>query len=136
VQKGFESQLEEARRCANRGELEQALEACDRAIAADRLHAASHYLRATVLQEQGNTTEAIAGFKRALYLEPDFILAHFALGNLARMEGRISEAERHFSHTATLLRGWNPDDIIPESGGVTAATLLDTIAARAGQQKV
>src|SRR5205085_2902282 len=42
----------EARRLANEGNLTAALAACDRALAADKLVAAHHYLRGVILQEQ------------------------------------------------------------------------------------
>ena len=118
---------EQARSYANSGQLAQALEWCERAIAADRLHAGYHYLRATILQEQ-NSLEAAAALKRALYLEPNFVLAHYALGNLARREGRTAEAVRHFENALSLLRARSPDEILPESDGLTTERLAQMIS--------
>ena len=73
-----------ARALANQGKLADALAWCDRWIATDKLNSAGHYLRAVVLQERGDNEQARRSLQRAVYLCPDFVLAHFALGNLAR----------------------------------------------------
>ena len=41
-----------------------------------------------VLQELGERGRARAALQRAIYLQPEFTLAHFALGNCARAEAR------------------------------------------------
>jgi chemotaxis protein methyltransferase CheR len=117
-----------ARAHANRGELEQALAWCDRWIAADKLNSASHYLRALILFEQGEHGEVAASVQRALYLSPDFVLAHFTLGNVARRAGQYADARRHFTNALHLLDRYGDDDLLPESDGLTAGRLSETIA--------
>jgi chemotaxis protein methyltransferase CheR len=116
-----------ARALANQGRLPDALAWCDRWVAADKLDAAAHYLRALVLLEHGHEDDARRSLQRALYLDPDFVLAHFALGNLARSRGTHDEADKHFANTLHLLARLQPDDRLPESDGLTAARLTETI---------
>ena len=116
-----------ARALANRGKLAEALVWCDRWIAADKLDAAGHYLRAVVLLEQGDPEQARRALQRAIYLQPDFVLAHFALGNLARSGGRNGEAGKYFANALDLLARLQPDTLPPESDGLTAARLTETI---------
>ncbi|MDP2138888.1 MAG: CheR family methyltransferase, partial [Candidatus Didemnitutus sp.] len=118
-----------ARALANQGRLAEALTWCDRWIAADKLDSAAHYLRAVVLLEQGGPEEARRSLQRAVYLRHDFVLAHFALGNLARGGGKAGEAGRHFGNARQLLARLQPDDPLPESDGLTAGRLLETITA-------
>ena len=87
---------------ANRGELPQALEWCQQAIAADKLNPGGHYLLAVILQEQGRLPEAVASLKRTLYLDQDFTLAHFALGNLHQRQGKLKEAIPFFEKARSL----------------------------------
>lgn len=117
-----------ARALANQGRLEEGLAACEKAIAADKLHAAYHYLRATILQEKGDADEAGIALQRALYLDPHFVLAHFALGNLAHQRGAHEEALKHFSNAMLLLRLIPPGHALPESDGITAGRLAAIIA--------
>ena len=118
-----------ARALANQGKLAEALTWCDRWIAAEKLNAAGHYLRAVVLLEQGNPEQARRSLQRAIYLHPDFVLAHFSLGNLARRSGRNGEADKHFANALHLLARLQPDTPLPESDGLTAARLTETITA-------
>jgi chemotaxis protein methyltransferase CheR len=117
----------QARILANQGLLAQALEWCDKAIAAERLDPALHYLRATILQEQGGTGEAVNSLKRAIYLDHRFVLAHFALGNLHRLLGKSREADKHFQNVLSSLKEYRQEEILPESEGITAGRLREII---------
>lgn len=116
-----------ARALANQGRLAEALAWCDRWVAADRLDPAGHYLRAIVLLERGDPVQARFSLQRAIYLHPSFVLAHFALGNLARGGGKMDQADKHFANALDLLREHQPDDLLPESDGLTAGRLAEFI---------
>jgi chemotaxis protein methyltransferase CheR len=116
-----------ARALANQGRLADALGWCDRWIAADKMAAAGHYLRAVVLLEHGHPDDARGSLQRALYLEPNFVLAHFALGSLARSRDKHDQADKHFANTLDLLGRLQPHDVLPESDGLTAGRLTETL---------
>lgn len=118
-----------ARVYANQGKLPEALEWCKKAIFADKLNPACHYLLATILQEQGRVEETVISLKRALYLDQNFVLAHFALGNLTKKQGRPKESEKHFQNVLSLLNRYQSEDILPESEGITAGRLVEIIRA-------
>lgn len=117
-----------ARSLGNQGRLTEALEWCDLWIASDKMNRASHYLRAMVLMESGDHVQARISFRKALYLDPDFVLAHFALGHLALGAHRHRDAGRHFSQATRLLQELPHDHLLPESEGLTAGRLMETIA--------
>ena len=56
-------------------------------------------------------------------LDPQFVLAHFASANLARIEGKRPEARKHYRNTLELLKGRAPGDVLPESEGLTVERL-------------
>jgi chemotaxis protein methyltransferase CheR len=115
------------RALANQGQLADALAWSERWLAADKLDCAAHYLHAMILAEQGEREAARRSLNRALYLRPEFALAHFALGNLARAQGR-GEANRHFENALQLLRACPADQLLPESDGLDAGRLMEIIA--------
>ena len=117
-----------ARACADAGRLDEALEWCDKAIAADRLNPGHYYLLASIEQERGQIEAAERSFGRALYLAPDFALAHFALGNLCLSGARQHEARRHFGNALSLLRAAPAETLLPESDGLSAGRLIEIIA--------
>ncbi|MDD5035665.1 MAG: hypothetical protein PHE55_13000 [Methylococcaceae bacterium] len=117
-----------ARSLANLGKLEEALQWCEKAIDADRLKPRHYYLRASILQEMGHIEEAVIALKRTLYLDARFILAHVALGHIARKQGKIDEMRRHFDNACMELRHYSQDEVLDESEGLTAGRLMEIIA--------
>lgn len=118
-----------ARALANQGRLADALIWCDRWVAAHKMDAAAHYVRAAVLLELGQPDEARSALQRCLYLESTFVLAHFALGHLAGSRGHDVQAGKHFANALQLLSRLSADDVLPESDGLTAGRLVETIIA-------
>lgn len=112
---------------ANLGELAEAVKWCEKAIAANKLYPAAHYLLATIHQELGQVEIAAQSLMRTLYLDPDFVLAHFALGNLCLSQGRRHEAERHFDNALALLHSLPHDELPLEASGLTAGRLTEII---------
>ena len=113
------------RSLANEGKLPDALAWSERWIAADKLDAAAHYLNAMVLRELGKPDEAQRSLQRAIYLQPEFALAHVALGNLAP----DAQANRHFENALRILRARPPQEAVPESDGLTAVRLTEMVTA-------
>ncbi|MCC6455547.1 MAG: chemotaxis protein CheR [Caldilineaceae bacterium] len=128
--------LAEARVRADQGELDEALAWCRRAIAADRLNLSAHYLYATIQEDRGEIEGAIDSLKRVLYLHPEFILAHFSLGCLARRQGRQREADKHFANMLGLLHTYRQDEVVPEADGLTAGQLREMMRSVSSWEKL
>ena len=109
---------------------------CDAALRDHKANSDLHYLRATILQELGNVDEASASLKRAIYLDPGFVVARFTLGNLAAQAGRMAEADREFRNALTLARKLKPETILRSSEGITAARMAEMISATLIQEQV
>jgi chemotaxis protein methyltransferase CheR len=114
----------QARKLANEGNLADALDYCDRSIAADGLNSSAHYLRAVILQEQGDIERATGSLRSALFVDPNFVPAHLALAGIARKRSKPAEAARHLKNAKKLLRRYPPMELLPEFEGVSAARLL------------
>lgn len=116
-----------ARIYANLGELATARSWAEQAIAADRTDAASHYLRAMILEEQNMIADAFVSLQRTLYLAPGFVLAHFALGNLTLRQDKRAESVRHFNNALDFLRSYSDEAVLPHSDGMAAGRLREMI---------
>lgn len=112
---------------ANQGKLDEARGFCEEAVLTDKCNPHLHYLLATIFEEQKKGDEARASLKKALYLDRNFVLAHFALANLSLRAGKRADARKHFGNVTEILSGYKPDDIIPESEGITAGRLSEII---------
>jgi chemotaxis protein methyltransferase CheR len=115
------------RMLANQGDLGGALRCCERWIAADKIDARAHYLYAAILEAQGERAAARRSLLRTVYLEPEFVLAHVALGNLTSAEGRRGQAARHLKNALDLLAAHSPLELVPESEGMTVAQLVEIV---------
>ena len=112
---------------ANQGNLSEAISLCERAISAEKGDPGHYYLRATILQEQGEPEKAAADLRRALYVDQDFVPAHLLLGNLALRQGKREESARHFKNAFELLHRRLPDEVVPGTEGLTAGRLMEII---------
>jgi chemotaxis protein methyltransferase CheR len=112
---------------ANAGRLDDALECCDRAIAVLKLDARAHHLRAVILEELNRFADAEASLQRAVYLDPDFALAHFGLGQLALRREKSAAARKHFANTAALLGKLSPGEPLSSFDGLTAGRLAEIL---------
>ncbi|MBE0648256.1 MAG: tetratricopeptide repeat protein [Bacteroidales bacterium] len=118
-----------ARTKANLGKLKEAGELCERAIQLDKLNPALHYLMATVMHEQGNDEKAINLLNRSVYLDYDFTLAWFLLGNLWMRAGNYESGKKSYKQAMISLAKLPPDDILPESDGITVERFKEILNA-------
>jgi chemotaxis protein methyltransferase CheR len=119
--------IEKIRLLANGGELKEALALCNEGIKSDILSIALYSLRASIFQELEMFGDAIASFKQAIYLDPDFIMGHFALGNLFFKQEKQKHAKMHFNNVLALIKSMKNEDIIPESDGLSVKYINDII---------
>jgi len=110
---------ETIRSLANQGKLSEAVMACNTALQANKLDPLLYYLHATILQELHREDEAIRSFNKALYIDPDFILAHFSLATMLSRAGKIQPAKKHYRNVLALLEKSVEGETIPYSEGLS-----------------
>ena len=121
---------------ANEGNLGKATTWCKKLIATDKLNAFFYYLLSTILFEQDMVEEAVAALKKVLYLDSNFVLAYFTLGNINRRRGKLEESNKNFENAASLLSRMQIEEILPESDGITAGRLMEIIKFSSTQEIV
>lgn len=114
---------DEARRCADAGDLDAAERLCRRAIEQDKLDADAAWLLASIQLERGALDEAKVALRRTLYLAPGHLLARFCLGTLALRQGDGPAARRHLACARARLDSLPQDEVVPGSGGLTVREL-------------
>ena len=115
-------------RCyANLGELKNAEYWCQAAIESEKLNPELYLLLSSIHQAGNDPEAAIKTLKQALYLDPNFVMAHFQLGLLLRQKGRLEDSRKQFSTAIGLLKATDPEEIMPHSDGMTVGRMLETI---------
>ncbi len=114
----------------NQGELEKAVQLCERIVEREPLSVAGHYLLGVIYLTWEDEARAIEEFKKVLYLQPEHALARFNLGDLYSQVGQFDEARLEYANVVRLLKK------MPESlderfaGGFSPAVLIDTCLSR------
>lgn len=130
--------LAAARQAADAGRFDEAAMHCKAALEADPMNPAGYYLFGVVLQEKGDPTAAAREFRRAIYLDPDFVAPYVSLGNLLHASGNRDEAKRQLSNALAILERYPGDEVVRESDGTTVAALaamIRSIESDAGERK-
>jgi chemotaxis protein methyltransferase CheR len=97
----------------------------DESIELGPLAPESHYLRGLITQELGRIEEAAEAFRRSVFLDQNFVLAHFASAGLFARMGQVGRAQKALQTTVALLEGKPPGELVPEGDGLTVERLLD-----------
>ncbi|WP_052659265.1 CheR family methyltransferase [Pseudomonas sp. LFM046] len=113
-----------ARSWANQQRADEAETWLQRALALDPASAAAYWLTAMLAQQTGAEQAALVALQKALYLEPDFILAHFYQARLLRLRGQLAASDKALRNCMQLLGRRAPDDLVSEGDGLSCAQLL------------
>ena len=114
---------EQCRLKANEGELEKALLLCKEAINQNKVNPIYYHLLANIEQELGDIKSAVDALKKAIYLDPNFVMAYFDLGNLFLKLGKNKEALKNFDNVNILLEEFQDEQNIPNTEAITAGML-------------
>lgn len=112
-----------ARRAADHGDLETALRLCTTVIEQQPLHAEAHLLTGQILEQQGHLEEALAAYRRALYLDHTLHLASLAIAGILHRTGRSADARRVYRRLLRALAALPPHAPVPSLEDATAAEL-------------
>jgi chemotaxis protein methyltransferase CheR len=116
-----------ARIYANQGKLEAALHHCQKSIEVDKSNPNSRYLLANIMQELGRVQEATVALNQTLYLDPNFVLAYFTMGNIALRQGDTRKSLKNFENALSLLSTRARDDTLLDDGDISAGRLAEII---------
>jgi chemotaxis protein methyltransferase CheR len=124
-----EEQILLIRAYANQGKLAEAIKSCEKSISTNKLDPGLYYLLATILQENNQLDEAVASLKRAIYLNSNFVLSYYSLGNIYKRLGNVNSAKKCYENVLTILNKCSQEEILPESEGLTAGRFKEIVNA-------
>lgn len=111
---------------ADSGDLTQAIAACHAALAIDPLLPGARYILGLIHLRQNDTVRAVSELKKTVYIDADFALAHLALGNIYKGEGRMHEAARAYDNALRALNSAPEGSWTQYVGGWKADVILRT----------
>jgi len=88
---------------ADSGNFDAAVTDATAALDINPLLAPGRYILGVIYLRQGDTVAAANEFKRTLYIDSDFVLAHLNLANIHRQQGHNEDACREYQNTIRAL---------------------------------
>ncbi|MEQ9328898.1 MAG: CheR family methyltransferase [Rhodospirillales bacterium] len=114
-----------ARDLANKGDWDGAEAVCSRIIGEDEFNAEARLVLALVLEFQERLDESASLLRSAIYIDREFILAHYHLGLISARIGKLDDARRSLRNALRLSRIVDGDCRIAAGEGLTARELAE-----------
>ena len=121
---------------ANLAEWLPAEQWCRRATRINALALKAYYTLALVLQHQPDLERAIEAMRTVTYLDRNNVLGHYGLANLYYANRQLPRAYKSLDNARRLLAGRTDDEMIPDSGGITAGRLREAVIRQQQQWNV
>ncbi|MEI8395436.1 MAG: CheR family methyltransferase [Rhodospirillaceae bacterium] len=116
--------------CANRGCWDEARRACDRSLAADPMNAVVHYYSALIHHHNAAPAEAEQSYRKAIYLDRNFAMAHFQLGAILAERADHAGARKALLNAQRVLEALPDVAGLPAGDGLTAGDLRKMVMLR------
>jgi chemotaxis protein methyltransferase CheR len=132
--------LTHVRKKADAGDFPTAHALCREALLDQPLNPALHFYQGLISQALNRPVEAQQAFRRSLYLDKSFAMAHYHLGLLLLADGQASAGRRALANAARIAGTMPDDQALAEADGATARDLRNLIrmhlsaAARSGRK--
>lgn len=115
--------VEDVRILADSGHWDEATRLGARLLASDALNPASHFTVALIHEHLGQIEEARNALRKAIYLDREFVLAHYNLGTLLQSTRELEPARRALRNTLEILKRLPEEESLPCGDSVTAGEL-------------
>jgi chemotaxis protein methyltransferase CheR len=116
--------LDELRNRLALGDAAEAVELAGREAGRALNDPVPHYLAALGALALGDNARAEQGFRKALYLDNRFAMAHYMLGRHLLAQGRDDEGRRALGNAVRATAALDPAAQLPEGDGMTAGSLI------------
>jgi chemotaxis protein methyltransferase CheR len=116
------------KRLADEGKFLDAARECDRLLEHEHLNPVAHFYQGLIAEQLGRHADAERAFKRAVYLDRAFVLAHYQLALLCARAGRRESAVHSLGNVQRLLTNVDGARQIAGADGLTVHDLVQLAA--------
>lgn len=115
---------------ANRGYFEEALAWAECSIKINPLYKEPYYTLSLIHLAKGELNEAESDIKKAIYIDQNFIIGYFVLGNIYMLKRLRTQAEKYYNIVRDMLGSKKADEIIFQPEDLTVGALLGLVELR------
>lgn len=117
------------RKEADAGNLAAAGALCRQALLDHPLNPVLHFYQGVISWAMVRADEAEKAFRRGIYLDKNFVMAHYHLGLVLLADGRHGPGRRSLTNAVRAAAGLRDDQEIAEADGLTAGELRNLVRA-------
>ena len=118
-------EIEQVRALADQGCVDTALRLCAALIARNRLNPTYYFYQALMLDQAAGPAAAVHALNKAIYLDREFVLAHYYLGRTREKLGQAAGGLKSFANVVRLLADRDPTELVADGEGMTVADLRE-----------
>ena len=119
------SEIEQVRLLADHGNANAALDLCQALTTKEPLNPVHYLYRALLLDQLQRQDEALSSLNKAIYLDRQFILAHYYIGMIQRRSADPVGAIKSFRNVLLLLEEREQSEHLADAEGMTISELGD-----------
>ncbi|GGE41585.1 protein-glutamate O-methyltransferase [Agaricicola taiwanensis] len=119
--------ISEVQSLSDLGSLEASLKICIEALEDHPTEPRLYFYQGLIRRAQGDNTGAEQSLKKALFLERNYIMAHYHLGLIQLHNGNIRGGRRHLTNAARLSLALPAKTALLDGDGLEPETLVDLV---------
>lgn len=112
---------------ANLGEMDEALQACATSMALDPTDKHIYLVQGIVFDELDRREEAVAALRKAIYLDHQFLEAHYQLGLLSLRSGQATAGLKSLHNALHIATQGDPERELHNAAGMTYRRFADIL---------
>ncbi|HEY4233784.1 MAG TPA: CheR family methyltransferase [Lacipirellulaceae bacterium] len=116
-------EIERVRALADEGAVDAALNLCETLISKESLNPVHHFYQALLLDQVAGHDAALHALCKAIYLDREFVLAHYYSGLIQHKLANVVGASKSFRNVLRLVEGRDPAERLSDAEGMTIADL-------------
>ncbi len=110
---------------ANLGKIDAAIKNCDKCLEENKLNHKLHQLISQLYVENSDLDSALSHLNKAAFINPNSAMLHFLKANINQKKNNLAEAKKEYLIALDILNSTEPELVLEEADGLTAARLKD-----------
>lgn len=112
---------------ANVGKTTDAIKACEESLQLNKMNKEAYFLYAVTLSEVKRNKEAEAAYRKALYIDPDFLLCRYQFGLFLIHMDRFQEGIKALENTVKSASQFDEAAVVPDSQNLKYKDLITVL---------
>lgn len=112
---------------ASLGKITESIKACDACLQLDKMNKEAYFIKALDLSELRELKDAEVCFRKALYIDSEYLICRYQLGLLLIRVGKVSEGTKSLLNVISTAKSMLPDELVPGTNNMSYGDLVTVL---------